>query len=55
MRPWFACPSLCRSHHNLTQLQLANQLGISLGVLKKWEQNRVRISKESWRKLTQIR
>ena len=43
-----------RTHHNLTQHQLAKRLGISMGVLKKWEQNRVRITKSSWQKLMQI-
>ena len=43
-----------RTHQNLTQHQLAKRLGISLGVLKKWEQNRVRITKSSWQKLMQI-
>ena len=36
-----------RTRYNLNQHQLAKRLCISLGVLKKWEQNRVRISKES--------
>lgn len=43
-----------RARHNLTQRQLASQMGVPYGTLKKWEQSRVRISKESWSKLVNI-
>ena len=37
-----------RKSLHMTQKEYAKYLGILLGMLKKWEQNRVRISKSSW-------
>ncbi len=35
---------------NMTQSEYAQMLGVNLGNLKKWEQNRVRIFKSTWEK-----
>lgn len=37
-----------RKSLHMTQKEYAKYLGVVLGMLKKWEQNRVRISKSSW-------
>ena len=33
---------------NMTQCEYADMLGVHVGNLKKWEQNRVRIFKSTW-------
>ncbi len=43
-----------RTQRDITQSSLAKQLGVPLGTLKRWEQNRVRMSKSSWEKLRKL-
>lgn len=45
---------MLRSRRNITQSILAKQLSVPLGTLKRWEQNRVRMSKSSWEKLRKL-
>ncbi len=44
-----------RKHRNMTQAEFARRLGVPLGTLKAWEQDRVQIFKSTWEKLMQKR
>ena len=41
-----------RKQLKLTQQQFASKMRVATGTVKKWEQDRVRISKESWTKIS---
>ena len=43
-----------RKSLKLTQSEFAKYIGVSLGTLKKWEQNRVNIQKKTFEKLLQL-
>lgn len=40
-----------RAGRNMTQKEFARRLGVPCGTLKKWEQNRVQMSKQAWKNL----
>ena len=43
-----------RQSRGMTQKEYAGRIGVPLGSLKKWEQNRVTISKSTWENLRMI-
>ena len=43
-----------RKRLGITQGELAERLNVATGVVKKWEQERVRMTKSTWEKLQQI-
>lgn len=42
-----------RKHRSMTQAEYAKRLGVPLGTLKAWEQDRVQIFKSTWEKFMQ--
>lgn len=43
-----------RERKNITQKNFAELLGVTLGMVKKWEQEKSRISKREWEKIKKI-